>query len=210
MATEFKFNPEFKMSRPLLRQKGIILRTLPYQERHLILTVLTEETGLAGFIAGRKQAPAANPLTEAEFVYTPGQSSLLRCKEVTPLDQNRRLREDFERLQAACAMAGALLQTQMENRPSPALYALLRRYLQKLPEPSPPKTLLASFKLKLLKHEGLLNTDSLPEELSFSEEELLQLQILADGRSFKDFALVEMDRPFEEKLERLFRSTTGT
>jgi recombinational DNA repair protein (RecF pathway) len=56
-------------------------------------------------------------------------------------------------------MAKDLLSTQFPGKKSPALYTLFSAYLKKLPSVKP-DILSASFRLKLLQHEGLLSLDT--------------------------------------------------
>ena len=91
-----------------------------------------------------------------EAVYTKGRSELFRCQEITPINSLINLRNDLATLQAGCDMLQAISLTQHPEKPAPELYQLLLAYLYKLPLTTSPTTISTSFRLKLLRYEGLL------------------------------------------------------
>lgn len=147
---------------PFLKTEGIILQAVKYRDNDLILTVFTEAEGIVGLIwkrafsARNHRAAAAAPLTLAEFVYSRGKGSLLTCQEMSPLQGHSKLRQDLSWLEAGADLARTLRQSLPEHKPAPALYHLLIAFLEKIPTFVNPTILATSFRLKILRHEGVL------------------------------------------------------
>lgn len=147
----------------IYKTEGIILQALPFQNYDQILSVFTFNEGLIklilkGAYSSKKGNGAhTNPLTLAEFLFTKGRSELFLCRDVYPINSFLKLRQDLPSLEAACDLLQAILSSQLTHKPAPALYALLQAYLEKMPEAAHPPTLNSSFRLKILRHEGLLH-----------------------------------------------------
>lgn len=145
-----------------LQMEGIILKVSPFQDFDRILTVFGCDQGLVRMIyKGRlikDRMASVTPLVRIEAFYTKGQSDLLRCQDTKVLDTYEKLRSDYETLSAGCAMASSLLELLFPGKPAPALYALFQFYLQRLH--IAPMTVKASFYLKTLLHEGLIQCAS--------------------------------------------------
>lgn len=135
---------------------GIVLDTLPFRDKDLIVTLLTAE-GLVKFFYRRRQI--ISPLIEGEFLLTKGRGDLYRFSDMTILDQHTRLRERLENLEAAGLMIRAVLRSQDPDRECPGIFLLFRKLLNELPESKDPMQLAHLFLLKVLIHEGLLQLD---------------------------------------------------
>lgn len=148
-----------------IRTEGILLRSTPYQEYDIILELLTAENGRMNLIrkAPKRRQERSAPLPlfcVVEAVYTPGKAGaagpgLARCSELTPLRWHMGLRQQFSRIAAAAAFVKAIRAALLPGVSAPKIYALLLSYLAALAAGSPPNALVASFQLKLLRHEGL-------------------------------------------------------
>lgn len=146
------------------RHEAIILHALPYQEYDKILTLFTREAGIVKAIAYRaavkKAIPGAtDPLTRIEIHLKEGKSELFKCGDITVLSQHLKLREKLDRLKTACALAQAIQQSQLPNKPAPLLYSLFLSYLEQIPTFQNLPILIDSFYLKLLRHEGHLHIE---------------------------------------------------
>jgi DNA repair protein RecO (recombination protein O) len=143
------------------KTEGIVLRSQDFKERHRIITLYSPE-GLISLIVkniSRKNTrllSLTTPFTLAEYHYRRGQSELLSFHDGTLLDDHLILRQSYTSLQAAGALANAILSSQMPGKSSPALFVLYKSYHKQVPGFTDPAALIASFYLKLLKHEGHL------------------------------------------------------
>jgi DNA repair protein RecO (recombination protein O) len=143
------------------RHEAIILHALPYQEYDKILTLFSREGGVIKAIVQRATAKkaiagATDPLTRVEIMLKPGKNDLFKCGDITVLSQYLKLREQLDRLKAACAIAQIIQQSQMPQKPTPILYSLLASYLEQIPSLKNLTALVDSFYLKLLRHDGSL------------------------------------------------------
>lgn len=147
------------------KTEGIVLRSQDFKERHRIITLFTPQ-GLISLIVksiSRKNTrllSLTTPFCHAEYHYRRGNSELLRFHDGTILDDHFNLRQSLSSLQTAGALANAILTSQLPDKPSPALFVLYKSYHKQVPCFPNPAALLASFYLKLLKHEGLLTVTS--------------------------------------------------
>ncbi len=186
-----------------MSKEGIILHALPFQDHKRLLTVFTKEFGMVKLVAKAGQA-GIDPLTRAEFSFNlkPGKD-MANCREMTVMNYHYRLRKNLEWLRSGCDMAYAIKTSQIESTPAPLLYDLVVRYLEKIPVVADPKTLAASFYLKVLRHEGLADFEMEPPEI-FSEEEVELVGCLAHTLSFQDLSTIECSATFLEKVQKFF------
>lgn len=165
-----------KKTRPLHRIEGIIVKTIDYQEYDKLLHVFTKSDGMRTLIAKNANHPKsrgslpASPLTHAEFVFQNPEKPLPLCREITPIAHYLELRKDIDRLNDACKMANVLYETLMPGKEAPLLFDLFKCYLDKLVKLQGAPSLVTSFILKLLRHEGVftlpLYCDECHEELN--------------------------------------------
>src|ERR1700722_12761585 len=147
------------------KTEGVVLRSQDYKERHRIITLFSP-LGLISMIVksiSRKNArllSLTTPFSHGEYIYYQGRSDLLNYCDGTLLDDHLYLRQNLKLLQAAGTLANAILSSQMAGKPAPALFALYKSYHKQIRHFEEPAPLLASFILKLLKHEGLLSISS--------------------------------------------------
>lgn len=219
------------------RCEGIILQTLNFQDYDRILTVFSFEEGLIKLIVkganrvGQQYNACATPFTRAEFVYSKGKSELLKCREISILQQNLALRNRLAALEAACDMAHAILASQEHHNPAPDLYRLFSSYLEKTAHFPDPYTLAASFRLKILRHDGLFgltpacSTCSLPltahraymgesycaqhapsNSILFTEEEINSILLLTYCTLFSQIEEISGTNLWSEKITPFFKA----
>jgi len=211
------------------KTQGVLLQTIPYLGRQRILKVFAPEAGLLTLMA-KSAKPSwtaiSTPFCIAEWVYRKGQKEIHTLQDGSLLDGLMELKQDYAVLNAAGRMAQDLLSSQLPAKSAGDLYLLFCAYLKKLPQFGKPEILAASFRLKLLLHEGLL---SLQKECSvcaspashiaqgesfcfshatfptiaFTSEEWEQLHLLAYARQFS--LLQEMNKAPFEKIDLLFK-----
>src|SRR6478735_8305092 len=92
------------------RDTAIILRAIPYEERHRIVTALTEQHGQVtamakNSIASRRFGGALDPFVASEWFFSqkPG-ADLLLLQEAVVKRAYEGLRKDFERLSLASVL----------------------------------------------------------------------------------------------------------
>lgn len=226
------------MPMEIYKTEGIILNTLLYRDYDVIATVFSRDYGIIKlFIKSslKKNGGFIEELTRAEFVYTTSKSELMPCQEITLVQSSLRLRQRLEPLEAACDMLTAIQQSQYPLKPAPKLYQLMTNYLTQLPTFSSPEALRASFKLKLLRHEGLFalrhNCKGCDKELQaftlchgaffcpehapetglhFSCEEADILILLGFSQDYAQLSLAPISSYFQTKINTLFQALLET
>lgn len=209
------------------KSPGVLLQAIPYLGRKRILKVFTPEGGLITLMAKASLSSAFSaPFCIAEWVYRKGSREIHSLQEASLIDSLLDLKKDFATLSAAGSMAQDLLRSQLPGKKGNALYTLLCACLSKLPAFANPQILAASFRLKLLLHEGLLSLS--PDcsvcgspasrlqqgesfcpahaphtEFSFSPSDWETLLHLAYSRQFSQLQNLS-SAPFQQ-IERLFR-----
>lgn len=175
-----------------IKTPGLLLQSIPYLGQKKILKVLTPEHGLIAFFAKTTQL---TPFCLAEWVYLKSHKEIHPLQDSTLLDPLLELRQDYNTLAAAGAIAQDLLRTQLPGKKAP--FALACAYFKKLP--LNPQILAASFRLKLLLHEGLLSPEPEP---TFTSAEWEQVALLAFARQFS--LIQELTAAPYEKIRALF------
>lgn len=177
------------------KTEGIVLKAMDYKERHRIITLFTPQGLMSLIVRGisRKNArllSLTTPFCLGEYLYRKGSSELMGFRDGSIIDDHLGLRQELKSLQVAGALANAILTSQMPGKSAPSLYALYKSYHKQIPHFSDPHILLASFYLKLLKHEGLLMLRSQEETSSvFCESE--SLYSMKDALSEFHFSAVD-------------------
>jgi DNA repair protein RecO (recombination protein O) len=218
------------------KTEGVILQALNFQDYDKILTVFSPDEGIVKFIvkgASRSKSHVkglTEPLTHAEFVYTKGKSELYKCQEISAINSNHSLRLSLPVLEAACDLLQAILSSQFPHTPAPQLYKLLNSYLERLNQMQDPHLLATSFRLKLLRHDGLLKFDTYcaacsqplndcstsigefycrthaPEySIAFSESDAAMMFILAHCKTFAELIDLPITPTFRLKIIQLFK-----
>lgn len=210
------------------KTEGILLQSIPYLGREKILKVLSKENGLVSLIAkNRSHLPFTNPFLIAEWVYKKRNGAIHSLKDVSLMKDLSDLRLNFSILSHAGQMAQDILISQLPEKKGSGPYALSASYLCKLGSSSSPEALGASFRLKLLMHDGLLGlqngcmqcgqtacylengesvckTHSLVSSISFKNDEWETLHHLTFARQF---SIIENARPslqMQEKIKKMF------
>jgi DNA repair protein RecO (recombination protein O) len=217
----------------MIRTVGIVLQVVPFQDYHQIVTLYSPEWGIikliSKFAKTKNSSFRTEPLNLIEVIYKQGKSDLYQAINTTLLDTQLKLRERFDTLNASMEMILALLKSQMAQKPSPVLFSLLLHYLDYLPKVSSPDAFTASFRLKILRHDGLVaaekkcSTCSTPlqeggmeggelfcmdhlskDALAFSRDEMYTLQELALSRSLIHLNELKLSPILQKKIQTLF------
>lgn len=221
------------MTDPLMTTEGIILRMTPYGDFKQILTLFTPENGVIKVIEkGGRKAKRFEPLTKVELVYSEGRGEISHCNEMHVIDAYSHLRSDLLYLEVACDMIQAVLSSQYAEKTAFDLYTLFCIYLKNIARMPYPWVLAASFRLKLLKHDGLIafpfscsacekildagaymqgelgwcGEHKSAYSLFFEEKELKHLYLLANCESLAEVSVENISSYFMEKITFFFRS----
>lgn len=173
---------------------GLLLQAIPYLGKKKILKIFTPEHGLVSLFT---QSTTLSPFCLAEWVYLNKQKDIQTLRDFTLIDPLLYLRETYSILTAAGSIASDLLRTQLPNKKAPELFDLTLYYLKNLP--LNPELIAASFRLKLLLHEGLLSPDPEP---TFTPAEWNQVHTLAFSRSLT--AIQSVQTAPHSKIKSLF------
>jgi DNA repair protein RecO (recombination protein O) len=190
------------------RSEGVVLRSTLYKEQDRILSIFTEDHGLMSLMVKKAthHKVLTSPFCQGEFLYVKGKSDLYKFHDGTVLDDHMALRNSFNSLTAAGEIAQAVLHSQMPGKPAPQLYALLTACMKQLPLFEPAFRLTASFRLKLLMHEGLISWEDpsiFPIPLIRSEWEILKE--CAQARSFQKIREIPVSEELGSKVEKRFK-----
>jgi len=218
----------------MYRTEGVILHTLNFQDYDQILSVFSPDLGVEKFFVKGSYRPlrkesAPSLLTHYEFVYRQGKGSFLICNEFSILNHYLGLRKNFATLQGACDLLRLIQDSQLPGKPAPSLYKLLLKYLDGLWSLPDPRLLVASFHLKLMRHEGILHLanhcqtcqrplsslyfsngecfcsiHSPKNALHFSTEETAVLYQLAYCRTLKELILLSFPLDLEKKIRLIY------
>lgn len=216
------------------KTEGIVLRSFDYKERGRIITIFSFEYGLIDLVAtslSKKKSyllSLTSPFSQGEFIFTRGKSTLYRFQDGTLINPHAALRQKLSSLNAASQMIQAVLLSQLPCKPAQPLYQTLLSYLKKVALFDDPSPLIASFYLKLLKHEGLLHlqkrcaycdqpatglsdgastclTHQGSDSIFFSSEEWKDLFILSEARQFQLLKQLSISNHLLEKIEGYFK-----
>lgn len=217
-----------------VRTEGVILQRLTYKEADQILIVLTAngliKLAFKGALSKKRGSGSLTvPLQLAEFVYREHAGDLSSCREISVLHPYLRLRERLESLESAGEMTRAVLSLLQPDAPAPLLYKLFLCYLETMPSATNPSLLAGSFKMKFLRHEGILSLEpkcsicqaSLQEisiiggecycaehapsdAIIFNQHETTLLVECTYGKSLKSMAQLSGTPFFLKKIDRLF------
>ena len=141
---------------------GIILRTRPLTETSLIVHWLTPDLGRIATVAKgarRPKSPFLGKLDlfyEADFSFNRSRHSDLHgLREAVLREMHGAIREDLLKLSQAAYAATLIVQATETETPLPAVFELLRGFLDCLCRQQPTAQLVFAFELKLLRELGL-------------------------------------------------------
>ena len=190
--------------------KGIVLKTIPYQDTGRIVSLFTDEEGLISLFVKRisnKNTHLQNVLSQlalSEFQIIKRKSDLFIYQDAALIDPFIELRRDLDKLTGAQRMLQILLLSQPGGRPSVPLFNLLSTYLRSLKESLTPMTYALSFACKVLRLEGLFPLAKEEFPYPFNDNEWETLCLLAYATSHEVIASATLPPKVDEKLYSLF------
>jgi DNA repair protein RecO (recombination protein O) len=160
---------------------GLILRTRPFTETSLIIHWLTPTFGRVATIARgarRPKSPFLGKLDlfyEADFSFNRSRHSDLHIlREVSLREMHGAIREDIFKLRQAAYATAFIEQATETETPLPAVFELLRGFLDCLCHQKPAAQLVFAFELKLLRELGL-NPDLQKTNLTAGAKQIVRV-----------------------------------
>lgn len=164
------------------KTEAVVLNCIPFKDSHQLVTIFTLDLGMCRAIGpfSRLSKNALfgmlTPLNLIEVSFRPSRSDLLKIETASLLNAHLQLRINYERLTHACTMLSLLAKAQFPFKPAPLVFILLKNYLNLMLDAKSPEAVLASFQLKILRHEGLISVTNRcglcglePKEIGFEE-----------------------------------------
>lgn len=208
------------------KSPGILLQEFPYLGRGRILKVFMPEAGLMTFMSRKTSLSFLSPFCIAEWVYKKGASEISTLIDGSLIDSLSTLRQSYQTLTAAGAMASALLRSQLPAKRAPELYELLCSYFKKLGQFENTWILVSSFRIKILMYEGLLALQlrcascekaasfltkgesvcamhATSSSIAFTETEWQTLYLLAFAKQFSILQSIDLDAALTKKIAHL-------
>jgi DNA repair protein RecO (recombination protein O) len=159
---------------------GLILRTRPLTETSLIVHWLTPDFGRLATVARgarRPKSPFLGRLDlfyEADFSFSRSRHSDLHIlREAVLREMHGAIREDILKLSQAAYAAAFIEQATETETPLPAVFELLRGFLDCLCRQKPAAQLVFAFELKLLRELGL-NPDLREADLTAGAKQIVR------------------------------------
>ena len=145
------------------QDEAIVLKSIDFRDHQKIVTLFTKSNGILSAIAKhlspknlRKNALCA-PLTRASYILKSGRGDMVTIFDGHIIDAHLESRESYPRLMTSFEILKAISSSQLPGKVEPKVYQLLAVYLKELKRTPFPNSLLTSFILKILRHEGLLH-----------------------------------------------------
>lgn len=148
----------------LIRDRAIVLRSVPFEDRHRIVTALSEGQGRISAMArncvqSRRFGGALELFTASEWQLSSRSESaeLFSLQEARALRSHEKLRADFERMAMASLLSELMLRVAPEREPCLDLFRLHANALGALEEieaSSPPIAFLNGYLAKILQWSG--------------------------------------------------------
>jgi DNA repair protein RecO (recombination protein O) len=222
----------------LKHTEGVILKVISFRDYDQIVSLFTRDAGLLKVMhkngKGGQKKDYCFPLSVAEVIYGERNSEISHCHDLTIIEFYNDLRKNLKHLETGCDLIHVIGCSQLVGNHSPALYELLRYYLNKISSLSNPELLSISFRLKLLLHEGILSIPLVCEvcraalqntaflhgsewycsdhhlvsSVVFNEEEIQILYRLSCSQSFQAIASCTLTPMVKAKVFNLFNQLT--
>jgi DNA repair protein RecO len=181
--------------------EGLLLQAIPYLGKQKILKVLTPSDGLLTILSKKQTLESlTEPFLIAEWVIRSGKGEMYTLKDATLIKDLSDLRTDYRLITIAGQIARDLLKTQWPEKPGSGPYSLAVAFLQKIATSVSPETLHASFRLKLLYHDGHLNEEALP----FPIQDQQIVHQLTFARQFHILQNLKIEKTLQDKIESIF------
>jgi DNA repair protein RecO (recombination protein O) len=149
------------VSSRIYKTEGIVLKSSPYGEGHLLVTILTREGSKLRAMAWGARKPTSRkvghlePLTRVDLALTKGRD-MDSITQAQNLEGYVAIKSDLEATAKALYLAELAEAFANQDSPNPALYRLFSATLQKIASAGTPELLVPYFQLNLLKVTGFM------------------------------------------------------
>ncbi|MEI6531688.1 MAG: DNA repair protein RecO [Chlamydiota bacterium] len=204
-----------------IHEEAIVLKSSPFEEKAFIIDLFCENSGLLKiFIQGSN--PALAPFTKISCVLQKSKSELYYLKEFNLIE-----RLPKERTPAALEISFRLYEALQGTTRDVQIYALYKAFLENIHLAKRPENLLASFLLKLLRHEGFMTVERDPDAYVFADgewfrreeapawglilsaQEIDDLIFVTTSRSLWDIDEKNFTKSFLMKITKIFENAKG-
>lgn len=198
------------MSPPSTIIQGIVLQGTAFKEKDVIFSIFSPDGRLSLIAKGANRnnqgfSHLLCPLTHAEFVVQKRGSELLRCQEAHPIHLHLDLRSDLKTLTASCDAINAIKKSQLHERSAPLLFDLLVYTLNRMRDVEDPFAFAASFRLKIVRYEGLWDFSQDNERMNgLTKEEEEIVRRLALSTSFEKLKKEKITEELLKKIQLFF------
>jgi DNA repair protein RecO (recombination protein O) len=143
------------LNQEILQTEGIVLKAIPFRDHDQMITLFTPDAGLVKVIHKENRRALCRPLTRVELLYKEKRGEIFSSYGIHVIDTFPVLRQELSYIESSCDFIHAILESQCIGKAAPLLYQLFCSYLKKISDVTDPWVLAASFRLKLLRHEGI-------------------------------------------------------
>jgi DNA repair protein RecO (recombination protein O) len=143
------------LGQEILQTEGIVLKTIPIRDHEQMVTLFTPDAGLVKIIHRERGRALCRPLTRVELQYKEKRGEIFSSYGIQVIDVFSALSQELSYIESSCDCIHAILTSQCMGKGAPLLYQLFYYYLKRMADAADPWVLAASFRLKLLRHEGI-------------------------------------------------------
>ena len=204
-----------------IHEEAIVLKSTPFEGNACIIDLFCEATGILKIFL-QEMKPSLEPFTKISCVLQKSKSELYYLKEFTFLE-----RLPKERTPATLEISFRLYGTIEGTTRDGQIYALFKAFLENIHLANRPENLLASFFLKLLRHEGFMTIERSPHAFVFADgewfvreeapawglvlsaEEIADLIFITTSRSLWDIDEKNLTKSFLMKTSKIFENAKG-
>lgn len=194
-----------------IQTEAIVLSSIPFKEKDLILTLFTKKLGLISlFVKNKNKKQALSPLSNVEIICKKAKKDFYFLLDFSLNNPHINLRDNLESILTASKMIKAIMKSQLPEQQEINLFLLLKAYLNQLATSSNHEALLSSFHLKILSHMGLIHLEE--NKLQASVESYIEtkdmeiVKNLISTRNFSDLEKQNSPNRLSAQINKLFFS----
>lgn len=160
----------------LTKTPGLVLHVLPLEHMHSVITLFSP-LGILKCFAKQGQAlhcefrEALIPFSLGHYTLDYRPPKIRRLLHAELCQTFAEVQASYVHIHAAGMMVRGILTSQLPEKPSQPLFSLLLNFLHYLPKSKNPDMFAATFLLKLLQYEGILDLSSICSQCKHSLED---------------------------------------
>jgi DNA repair protein RecO len=193
--------------------EGIILHSQAFDTDHRILTFFCPDRGILKVFVKNTALKGASlgflkPFYKVSIEIQKGRADLYYYQEGYFIKNLMENCTEFSCLQIALNLCSTICKFYKDDAPSKQVYMLLEAFLSAVTLFKNPENLLASFQIKLLCFEGLLNMDIFDSTIPFSKEEIGIINLLKEAKTLTELDDITFKKALGLKIQALFEELT--